>query len=157
MGNHEESAKHASTKDAFRGPTLSADYGQWRQLKLDEPRVMAAGECSLRNRGQEVDLVWTNYGSWTRVEAVRGIRRIWSADVDCGRAWSAETRKRGRVFMWTNREPRPWVGAVRGRYQDHLTHLPFGSNPGLLGRPVRVLSYYKYILDLILELILFSI
>ena len=28
MGNHEEGAKHVSTADAFRGPTLSADYGQ---------------------------------------------------------------------------------------------------------------------------------
>ncbi|KAF2582592.1 hypothetical protein F2Q68_00002986 [Brassica cretica] len=94
---------------------------------------MAEGECSPRNRGREVDLVWTNYGSRMRVEAVRGIERRWSADVDCGRAWSAETRQRGQVFIWMNRRPWPRVGAVRGRYQD--SHLPFGSNPGLSGRP----------------------
>ncbi|KAF3579179.1 hypothetical protein DY000_02033012 [Brassica cretica] len=68
------------------------------QLKLDEPRVMAAGECSPRNRGREVDLVWTNCRSRTRVEAVHGIGRRWSADVDCGRAWSAETSQRGRIL-----------------------------------------------------------
>ena len=157
MGNHEESAKHASTKDAFRGPTLSADYGQWRQLKLDEPRVMAAGEYSLRNRGRGVDLVWTNCGSWTRVEAVRGIGRRWSADVDCGRAWSAETSQRGRVLT--------------GQTADHGRGLePFAVDAKtispicLLGQsrvcrvdPVRVLSLYKYFLHLILGFILFSI
>ncbi|KAF3543214.1 hypothetical protein DY000_02004834 [Brassica cretica] len=41
-------------------------------------------------------------------------------------------------FDGTDRGPRPRVGAVRGRCQDQLTHLPFGSNPGLSGRPEKV-------------------
>jgi len=153
MGNHEEGAKHASTADAFRGPTLSADYGQWRQLKLDEPRVMAAGECSPRNRGREVDLVWTNCRSRTRVEAVRGIGRRWSADVDCGRAWSAETSQRGWVLTGQTAEHRRGLEPFA---VDAKTISPIclsGQTRICRVDPVRVLSLYKYFLDLILGLI----
>ena len=121
-------AKEASTADEFCGPTLSADHGQWKQFKLHKPWIMAAGNCSSQNGGREVDLVWMNGGSRTRVEAIRGIERRWSADINYRRAWSGI---RGREVEFLCGQT-----ADHGRCQDHLTHFSIGSNPGLSGRPV---------------------
>ncbi|KAF3514746.1 hypothetical protein F2Q69_00003553 [Brassica cretica] len=88
------------------------------------PRTESADNTSPRNRTRELEVGVVGRGRVLRTKAVRGF-----------------SPKRSS-FDGTDRGPRPRVGAVCGRCKDQLTHLLFGSNPGLLGRPVRVLSYY---------------
>ncbi|KAF2576945.1 hypothetical protein F2Q68_00003042 [Brassica cretica] len=91
-------------------------------LPRDQPRwtirrTESADNTSPRNRTRELEVGVVGRRRVLRTKAVRG--------------FSPERSS----FDGTDRGPRPRVGAVRGRCKDQLTHLPFGSNPGLSGRP----------------------
>ena len=79
-----------------------------------------------------------------------GVDGLWTQTTD----WCSPRISTREVIVgvdWPRTEP------VRGRYQDQLTHLFLGQTWVCRIDPVRVLSYYKYILDLILDHILFSL
>ena len=108
------------------------------EVRVDRPQTSAAGEGCPQN--------------WKRVD--RGRRLL----VDSVRRLRPERSN----MKWVNRGPRP---RVKGRgsslsVANSETTFPFGF-PGQTRvfrvDPVRVLSYYKYILDLILYGISFSL
>ena len=91
-------------------------------LPRDQPRrtipwTESADNTSPRNRTRELEVGVVGRGRVLRTKAVR--------------RFSPERSS----FDGTDRGPRPQVGAVRGRCEDQLTHLPFGSNLGLSDRP----------------------
>ncbi|KAF2564166.1 hypothetical protein F2Q70_00015424 [Brassica cretica] len=91
-------------------------------LPRDQPRrtipwMEFANNTSPRNRTRELEVGVVGRGRVLRTKAVRG--------------FSPERSS----FDGTDRGPRPRVGAVCGRCQEQLTHLLFGSNSGLSGRP----------------------
>ena len=130
---------------------------------MDQPRTTRSDWTRPRNRSREISRDGPSRGRNPRTTPVRGIglessRLVWSAaDVYCGRRQSADSRPRGRFLMGQTADH---GRGLEPSAVDAKTSSPIclsGQTRVCRVDPVRVLSYYKYILDLILDHILFSL